>query len=64
MNEFTNFLNEWMSYDRVVGLYFIFNMLVQALPDPDEKSTVFYVFFFRFMHLVAGNLNVTRKVFK
>ncbi len=61
MNEFTNFLNEWLSYDRIIGLAWIFSMLVQSLPDPDEKSTVVYVFFFKFIHLIAGNLNVTRK---
>jgi len=56
-----NVISEWLSYDRVIGLYFIFNCMVSAMPDPDDKSTTFYVWFFKFLHTFAGNLNLTRK---
>jgi hypothetical protein len=40
---------------------YVFNSAVQALPDPDMTSSKKYVFFFRFMHALAANINVARK---
>ncbi len=42
-------------------LYFVFNCLVQSMPDPDPGSTTFYVWLFKFLHTLAGNTNVVRK---
>ncbi len=65
MDEFkpVSFFSEWLTADRLLMLYFIFNSAVQAMPDPDSNSSVVYVFVFKFIHLIAGNINMTRKAF-
>ncbi len=52
---------EWLTTDRVVMLYFVFNTAIQALPDPGPESGLIYRFLFRFAHSLAGNINVVRK---
>ncbi len=65
MNELTpfNLVGEWATPDRLLMLYYIFNSAVQAMPDPDNNSSAVYVFVFKFIHLIAGNINMTRKSF-
>lgn len=50
---------------KVLVAYWVFSAAVGALPTPNEKSALWYVFLFRFSHGLSGNLNraaVTLKV--
>jgi hypothetical protein len=55
------FLDQWLTADRVVLLYYVYNSAVQALPDPDATSGKLYRFFFGFLHSLAGNIALVRK---
>lgn len=54
-------LFEGLSPGMTVLLYYVFNCLVQSMPDPDPGSTTVYVWAFKFLHTLAGNINVSRK---
>lgn len=54
-------MNEFLTADRLLMLYFIFNSAVQALPDPDSRSTKLYRFLYGFLHTIAGNIALVRK---
>ena len=54
-------MNEWLTADRMVMLYALYNFAVQSMPSPNSNSSAVYVFVFKFMHLIAGNSNLTRK---
>ena len=54
-------LLEGLTPGTVALLYFVFNCLVQSMPDPDAGSTTVYVWLFKFLHTLAGNTNVVRK---
>lgn len=45
----------------IIMAWYILNCMVQALPDPEETSGMFYRFVFRFAHALAANINVVRK---
>lgn len=62
MNEMPQLFDGWLTADRVVMLYYIFNCTVQSMPTPDSNSSAIYVFVFKMIHLLAGNINMTRKV--
>lgn len=53
-------LSEYLTVDRVAMLIFVFNCAVQSLPDPNGGK--FYQFIYSFAHLLAGNVNLVRKV--
>jgi hypothetical protein len=61
-------LDAYVSYfvtpSFVAAGYFIFNCLLQALPDPNATSGSLYNFAFRFAHLVGGNTMLARKPFQ
>lgn len=64
MDELTKLLvavDEWLTTDRTIMLYYIFNCAVQSMPNPDSGRL--YTWVFKFAHMVAGNINVTRKPF-
>ena len=56
-------MTEWLTSGTGVLLYYIYNCAVQAMQTPDSNSSAIYVFVFRLAHLIAGNINVTRKGF-
>lgn len=51
----------YLTVDRAMFLYFIYNAAVQALPDPLPQGSRLYLFLFRFSHALAANINVVRK---
>jgi hypothetical protein len=58
LNELLNTAQGWIT---PILLYYVFNSMVQALPDPDQNSSKKYIFFFRFAHLLAANIVMARK---
>jgi hypothetical protein len=42
---------------KVIIAYWIFSSAVGAMPTPLQTSSLWYIFFFRFLHGLAGNLN-------
>lgn len=42
-------------------LYYVFNCAVQSMPDPNGSKL--YRWAFKFLHLIAGNINMTRKTY-
>ncbi len=54
-------IDKWLTHDRVIMLYYVFNCTVQSMPDPNGNKL--YRFAFKFMHLIAGNINMTRKAY-
>lgn len=54
-------VEQWLTVDRAMLLYFVFNSAIQALPDPDESSGMGYRFLFGFFHALAANINVVRR---
>lgn len=57
-------INLWNNYwtgDRILMAAWIFCAAIQAMETPDESSSGFYSWFFRFTHTVAGNVNLVRK---
>jgi hypothetical protein len=60
MNELFSTISQWMTADRTLMLYYIYNAAVQSLPGP-EGSGRFYRFFYGFMHTLAGNTGLVRK---
>lgn len=40
----------------LVGLYWIFNSAVGAMPEPNGVSGPWYGFFYKFLHTLAGNI--------
>ena len=56
-----NLLSVYLTVDRVVLFYFVYNAGVQALPDPLPEGSRFYLFLFRFAHALAANINVVRR---
>ena len=42
---------------KALGAYWVFSAAVGALPTPTTNSSPFFVWFFRFGHGLAGNLN-------
>lgn len=61
MGELLKLLDGWLTPDRVFMLYYVFNCAVQSMPDPNGSKS--YRWLFKFLHLVAGNTNMTRKVY-
>ena len=57
-------INLWNNYwtgDRILMMAWIFCAAVQAMETPNESSSGFYSWFFRFTHTIAGNTNLVRK---
>lgn len=54
-------LGSYFTTDRVLGIYILYNALVQALPDPEQTDPWVYRFIYKFCHGLAGNINVVRK---
>jgi len=48
----------------VVCAYWLFSAFVGALEAPDQNSSKLYRFVFRFLHLLAGNVNRAAMQFK
>ena len=42
---------------KLLITYYVFSAIVGALPTPDTGSNKGYIFLFRFMHILGGNLN-------
>lgn len=40
-----------------VAAYWLFSAAVSSMPDPSEKSSSGYTWFWKFTHIIAGNLN-------
>lgn len=59
--QFLEALTVYLTVDRAMFVYFIYNAAVQALPDPLPEGSRFYLFVFRFAHALAANINVVRK---
>lgn len=49
---------------KVIFAFWIYSAFVGALPTPEAGSYKIYQFFFRFAHLLSGNLNRAAIVFK
>jgi len=65
MNDLASFLagiDGYLTADRIVLIYYVFNCAVQSLPDPNGGK--FYQFIYRFCHLLAGNTNLVRRQLK
>ena len=45
----------------MMGLYYLWNSAVQALPTPNENGSVVYKWFFGFAHGVAANFGLIGK---
>lgn len=61
---FSDFITIWSNYwtpDRVLFAAYVFCAAVQAMGVPVESSTRFYSWFYRFTHILAGNINVAKK---
>lgn len=56
MNSISEFLSNPLVWKLIVS-YWVFSAAVGSLPTPTENSREIYVFFFRFVHALAGNLN-------
>ncbi len=41
---------------RILICYYVFSAAVGALPTPNTDTNQFYQFFFRFSHILAGNI--------
>lgn len=57
-------INLWNNYwtgDRILMAAWIFCAAVQAMETPDDSSSRFYSWLFRFTHTIAGNTNLVRK---
>lgn len=44
--------NFWL----LVGIYWIFNAAVGAMPEPTPSSSAGYAWAFKFLHTLAGNI--------
>lgn len=42
--------------------WWIYSAAVQAMPDPEPTSHKFYRFLYQFLHLLAANIGLIRKV--
>lgn len=42
---------------KILFSFYIFSAIVGAMPTPKTDSHMAYQFLFRFMHILAGNLN-------
>jgi hypothetical protein len=42
----------WMA----VGIYWIFSAAVSSMPEPGSRGSAGYVFLYRFLHTIAGNI--------
>ena len=42
---------------KILICYYVFSAIVGALPTPEAGSNKFYIFIFRFAHILGGNLN-------
>lgn len=49
---------------KILVTYYIFSAIVGALPTPKTDTNEFYQFFFRFMHILAGNISRAAITFK
>jgi ABC-type dipeptide/oligopeptide/nickel transport system permease component len=56
MNSLLEFVSNPVFW-KVIVAYWLFSSVVGALPTPDTSSGKFYQFFFRFMHLLSGNVS-------
>ena len=56
----------WVSVNGWIVLLaqYFFSAAVQSLPEPNGWSGKFYVWLFRFSHLIAGNMKVVTKPLK
>lgn len=62
--EFDAYVSYFVTPSFVAAAFWIFAAAVQSLPDPDCTSGKFYVFAYRFAHMVAGNTALARKPFQ
>lgn len=56
MTELTSLLSNPLIW-KVLGCYWVFSAAVGAMPTPEKGSNLFYVWAFRFLHGLSGNLN-------
>jgi hypothetical protein len=56
MNSLTELLSNRIFWEVILG-YWVFSAAVGALPTPPVGTSMFYVFFFRFCHILSGNVN-------
>lgn len=49
------FIQQHLFWTGVIG-YWLFSAIVGAAPEPDSSSGKGYVFLYRFIHLIGGNL--------
>lgn len=49
---------------KILITYYIFSAIVGAMPTPDSNGNKFYMFLFRFMHILAGNISRAAIQFK
>ena len=59
--DFVTIWNNYWTADRVLFAAYVFCAAVQAMGKPTEASSRFYSWFFRFTHILAGNINVAKK---
>lgn len=57
MNSLIAFLTLHSFWTGIIA-YWVFNAIVDAMPEPDEVSGKGYKFFYTLLHKLAGNLSV------
>lgn len=56
MNSISEFLSNPLVWKLIIS-YWVFSAAVGSMPTPTEGSHELYIFLFRFLHALAGNLN-------
>lgn len=56
MTSLTELLANRTFWEVILG-YWVFSAMVGALPTPPQGGSLAYVFFFRFCHILSGNVN-------
>lgn len=49
---------------KIFAIYWFFSAIVGAMPTPTQDANPFYQFLFRFLHILAGNINRAAVAFK
>lgn len=50
-----------MKYVELLAIYYVFNAIVSGMPEPTEKSKWGYVWAYRSLHVLSGNLDKVAK---
>lgn len=56
MTSLTELLSNRVFWEVILG-YWVFSAMVGALPTPPQGGSIFYQFFFRFCHILSGNVS-------